>query len=270
MNRSNVDFNIAAHDRIASKYERLHFEIYNPIEQERLLGAIQDARKLLGPGDSPRVALDFGCGSGNLTRKLLATGLNVIASDVSSEFLKLVLAQSDRSRVTPLQLNGSDLREVETSSVDMVATYSVLHHVPDYLKIVHEFVRIVKPGGVIFIDHEKTADYWARRREYSSAYKSMTSLHRRFDKFYRISNYKTWFIRRFMNPRYSPEGDIHVYPDDHIEWNSIDEILVKSGCELVRTEEYLLFRGDFSADRYLELRSKYRDMRLLIAQKPLK
>lgn len=50
----------------------------------------------------------------------------------------------------------------------MVATYSVLHHVPDYLKIVDEFVRVLKPGGVIYIDHEVSPSYWEINDTYQS------------------------------------------------------------------------------------------------------
>jgi 2-polyprenyl-3-methyl-5-hydroxy-6-metoxy-1,4-benzoquinol methylase len=267
MDKSSVVWNIEAHDRIAKKYEAIHFEIYNDVEQARLNQALQEATGLLRTGSTPPIALDYGCGAGNLTRKLVDLGCNVIASDVSNEFLKLVQGKADQSRVTTLQLNGDDLREMDSASVDLVATYSVLHHVPDYLKIVGEFCRIIKPGGIVFIDHEKTADYWLRVSEYSRVYKEMTPVHRRFSKYLRLANYKTWFIRRFIDRRYSPEGDIHVYPDDHINWPAIDETVVNSGFEILRAEEYLLFRGDFDVEKHRRFASDYRDMRLLVARK---
>jgi ubiquinone/menaquinone biosynthesis C-methylase UbiE len=267
MGKSSVVWNIEAHDRIAKKYEAIHYEIYNEVEQRRLNQALQDSIGLLRTESSPPVAMDYGCGAGNLTRKLVGAGCNVIASDVSIEFLKLVQAKSDPSRVTTLQLNGDDLREMPSASVDLVATYSVLHHVPDYLKIVAEFCRIIKPGGIVFIDHEKTADYWLRVSEYSRIYREMTPVHRRFHKYFRLANYKTWFIRRFLNRRYSPEGDIHVYSDDHIDWPAIDKNVVNSGFEILRAEEYLLFRGDFDTEKHRQFAADYRDMRLLVARK---
>ena len=38
------------------------------------------------------------------------------------------------------------------------ATYSVLHHIPDYLEAVRELARVVDVGGVLYIDHELNAD----------------------------------------------------------------------------------------------------------------
>ncbi len=267
MNNPSLDFNVAAHDKFAKDYEALHTEIYNDYEQQRLSAAVKDAVRRLPCSGSTPLVLDFGCGSGNLTRKFVSAGCNVIASDVSTEFLKLVSSVSPMTTVTTLQLNGTDLREMENESIDMVATYSVLHHVPDYLQIVREFSRIVKPGGIIFIDHEKSCNYWTRMAEFRLAYRDMVPFPNRLAKFCRLENYKTWIMRRFFDPRYSPEGDIHVYPDDHIEWPKIDSLLLSNGFSLVRTDEYLLCRGDYSLSKYQANRERLHDMRLLVAQK---
>lgn len=268
MTTPSLEFNVAAHDKIAKKYESLHVEIYNEIEQQRLIEAVNDAVGRLPSRDSAPLVLDFGCGAGNLTKRFVDAGCDVIASDVSSEFLKLVRAQSANANVTTLKLNGQDLRELESESVDIVATYSVLHHIPDYLPIVREFARIVKPGGIIFIDHEKSSTYWSRLNEFRAAYKQMVMFPKQYAKFLRAENYRTWFVRRFVDSRYSPEGDIHVYADDHIEWDQIDALLVSEGFRLVRAEEYLLFRGDYSTAEYRVFSDRLHDTRLLIAQKP--
>lgn len=267
MTKPSLEFNVAAHDKIAKKYESLHVEIYNETEQQRLIEAVNDAVGRLPSSDSAPLVLDFGCGAGNLTKRFVDAGCDVIASDVSSEFLKLVRSQSAGANVTTLRLNGKDLREIESESVDMVATYSVLHHVPDYLSIVREFARVVKPGGIIFIDHERSSSYWARLSEFRAAYKQMVVFPKQYAKLLRPENYRTWFVRRFMDSRYSPEGDIHVYPDDHIEWDKIDGLLLSEGFRLVRAQEYLLFRGDYSPAQYRVFSERLHDMRLLIAQK---
>ena len=51
-------------------------------------------------------------------------------------------------------------------SYDMVATYSVLHHVPDYLRIVEEMARVLKPGGILYLDHEASDSYWEGDKVY--------------------------------------------------------------------------------------------------------
>ena len=152
--------NIAVHDRIARKYESRHGEIFNETEQNRLRSALAAAGQAVRTGANPARAFDFGCGSGNLTSHLLALGLEVTAADVSGGFLNLL--QSRYPQVTTVQMNGRDVSNIPDASFDLVATYSVLHHVPDYLAAVREMARICKPGGVVCIDHEQNERFWDR------------------------------------------------------------------------------------------------------------
>ena len=83
-----IQKNIKLHDKIAKKYEQTHGEIYNDIEQSRL---VQDLKSSFAHLNKDKItALDLGCGAGNLTNHLLDMGCKVIASDVSKGFLNLV------------------------------------------------------------------------------------------------------------------------------------------------------------------------------------
>ena len=155
-----IDRNIAIHDRVARKYDALHGEIFNDIEQNRLAASLARARDLVRSGNPALKAFDFGCGSGNVTRHLLDLGLDVTAADVSQGFLDLVRARYPSERLSTLLMNGRDLSNVGDESHDLIVTYSVLHHIPDYLAAVGELARICKRGGVIMIDHEPTEEYW--------------------------------------------------------------------------------------------------------------
>ena len=97
-------------------------------------------------------ALDIGCGAGNVTQYLVHQGTKVTAADTSENFLKII--DKTFSGVETILLNGNNLEEIPDSSFDIVTTYSVLHHVPDYLKLVEEMCRVLKKGGVLYIDHE--------------------------------------------------------------------------------------------------------------------
>lgn len=129
---SQLEKNIRAHDRIAKKYEKSHGEIYNVIEQNRLRDILANALSEVRTNTAKKIALDFGCGAGNLTKHLSALGLNVFACDVSQGFLDLVASRTYETNVEAVKLNGVDLANIANNSIDMVATYSVLHHVPDY------------------------------------------------------------------------------------------------------------------------------------------
>lgn len=235
-----IERNIAIHDRIARNYDNLHGEIFNDIEQRRLRAALSRASSMIQTDSPMPKALDVGCGSGNLTRHLLDLDLQVLASDISQGFLHLVEHRFSGKPIKTIKLNGSDLSNILSDSYDVVATYSVLHHIPDYLAAIDEMARVCAPGGVIFLDHEATEKFW----ENDPVYKQFKAEALRFDwrKYLNWSNYVAR-IKRLSNPRFAAEGDIHVWPDDHIEWSKIDRLLSEKGFDCVHSEDYLVFNS---------------------------
>ncbi len=265
-----IQFNKIVNDGLSRKYERLHGDIFNAVEQERLRKALQTAAESIRTGAEPPHALDYGCGSGNLTRHMIELGINTVSADISEGFLELIrqnFAQTGLSDV--LAINGKDLSGVADASFDLAATYSVLHHVPDYLSIVAEMCRVVKPGGVIYIDHEVVESYYDRTDEYVEFLRKArpaVNLGRYFKLLTDVRGYRH-IVRRLLNPRYKREGDIHVWPDDHIEWGSIEQLLLSQGCEVVLKEDYLLCKSVYDHSVYNEYKNKCVDERLLIARK---
>ena len=255
-----IDRNIRIHDRVASSYEATHDEIFNPVEQARLRSALERAKAAVATGAERPRALDFGCGSGNLTRHLLELGFEVVAADVSQRFLDLVERRFEGAPLTTCRIDGTGLACVDDSSFDLAAAYSVLHHVPDYLGAVAEMARVVRPGGVLFLDHEHCPAYW----DPDQAYRDFAARARRFDwrKFLVPHNYYGKLCRLLINPKYSNEGDIHVWPDDHIEWDRIAAALATRGCEPVFEQDYLVCRAGYRPEIYGQYRERCADMRV--------
>ena len=265
---SQVANNIRVHDQIAKQYERVHGEIYNDIEQMRLRSSLTRALSFVQTNGESKLALDFGCGAGNLTKHITSLGCDVLACDISQGFLDLVASRQYPASVKTVRLNGSDLSNIPDATVDMVATYSVLHHVPDYLGILAEFVRVLKPGGIVFIDHEASAEVWQPTPERLAFLGAMgNAVGSRWRKYFRPRNYLDWFIWNFVDPRYRPEGDIHVFKDDHIEWDRVAAVLESSGAEIVAEEDYLLFRRGFDESVYERFRHQTADIHLIMAKK---
>lgn len=276
------------HDIVASSYDAAHIEIYNPTEQKRIEQALQYAISQIRTGvKTPRV-LDFGAGTGNLTRHLLNLQADVEAADVSPgslDQLKLKLGGSERLKT--IILNGENLSDIKDDSFDMVATYSVLHHIPDYLKIVDEFVRVIKPGGVIYIDHEASPSYWEINDTYQSYLEELggdfvrnhlcelgitedVSVIGRLSSLLPAASWKR-LIRMFARIVHellpAGEGDIHVYKHDHIEWAGIKSKL-SPRCDILLESEYLVCRERNDIPRVWEKwKDKCADMRLIIARK---
>jgi 2-polyprenyl-3-methyl-5-hydroxy-6-metoxy-1,4-benzoquinol methylase len=265
-----VQSNIAAHERIANKYSSRHGEIYNVIEQERLRHALAAALGLVETRRVPPSVLDFGCGDGNLTRHLVALGCSVTAADVTPSFV--AMASQLGTPVLPvrgLELNGVDLSNIPSNSFDLVATYSVLHHIPDYLHAVKELVRVTAPGGIVFIDHEASQDHWDGNPLLLEFRKAAIQPPTASWYIKRLLSAKWWVkrIRKTLNPRYAEEGDIHVWPDDHIEWQAIRDVLNSMSCEILVDETYLLYQAGYPVQVYESFANTCGDMHMIVARK---
>jgi SAM-dependent methyltransferase len=276
-----VERSVRKYRRASRAYERRHPEIFNDHEQARLAralaAAVGDVRS--GPGRRP-VALDLGCGTGNLTQRLLGADCDVLAADVSPEFLRIVDRRyRGTGRVRTVRLSGVDLRGVDDASVDLVAAYSVLHHVPDYVGLLDEVERVLRPGGVVFVDHEVTEAFWepdgcvaAFRRalhEHALARRGPWNPTRwRWQRFLIPAKY-VHRLRRMLDKTYplGIEGDIHVWAWDHIEWPLLEERLQAIGFELLRRDDYLVYSADYPREVYDEWTGRCADMRLLVARK---
>ena len=275
-----ISANVRGYRRGARTYERIHGEIFNEREQARLHEAL--ARMLREvrsgePGTPPRV-LDFGCGSGNVTQHLLDLGASVLAADVSGSFLRMIERRFEGAPVETAQLNGRDLAGFPNASVDAAVAYSVLHHIPDYLHALHELCRVVRPGGTVLIDHEAAPGEYNGDTELqefrAQVIEHERSQPKRLSRFVDLWHYRTLarhhvtqLRRRLGNPRYWPEGDIHVWPDDHIDWPRVEQALRNGGCELVAQEDYLLYRAGTPDELYERYRGRTADVRTLLARR---
>jgi SAM-dependent methyltransferase len=258
-------------------YDRNHPEIFNSVEQERLGSEL--ARVVAdAPVTRPR-ALDLGAGSGNLTAHLLDLGAEVTAAEVSPHFIE-VLGDRFGGAVRTVRINGVDLTGLADETFHIVALYSVLHHIPDYLGIVNEIARVLAPGGQVYFDHEVTEEYWMpdsgasrlerEAREYRQQRRALWNPDRhRWQRFLVPGRY-LHAIRNKLDPDYMMrrEGDIHVTPEDHIEWPRLVGRVEACGLSVVRTGEYL----NYDASKPLHIWQKYRDagatnMRFLVARR---
>src|SRR6185295_17909048 len=78
---------------------------------------------------------------------------------------------------------------------------------------------------------------------------------------------KTAFMKVFVNRRYEREGDLHVWPDDHIEWSKIEAMLQEGGLAVVRRCDYLLYQPRGGLAIYREYAKSCTDIRYLIVRK---
>jgi ubiquinone/menaquinone biosynthesis C-methylase UbiE len=269
-----VDENIQKYRKIARRYDRKHGEIFNEVEQARLRAGLERAVDIAGTAER---VLDVGSGTGNVTAHLVELARDVTAADVSPELLELLMRRCPQAKT--VQIAGLGLREFDDDSFDVVTAYSVLHHIPDYLGMVDEMVRVTRPGGVVYIDHEWNDNWWDEN-PCIRAFKDALLEHeraqpgfwnpsrRRWQKFLIPGKYWFWFKWRFRQDLiFCDEGDIHIWPHDHVEWDLVEQRLEANGAEVAVREDYLHFQRDYALEVYEQWRERCSDMRLVIASR---
>ncbi|MEI6372284.1 MAG: class I SAM-dependent methyltransferase [Actinomycetes bacterium] len=92
--------------------------------------------------------LEVGAGHGDFTDVLLGAGADVVVTEMSGP---AAVALADRYRLNPRvnvvhDVDGTWLEGI-SSSFDLVACISVLHHIPDYLEFLRTAFVHTNPGG---------------------------------------------------------------------------------------------------------------------------
>ena len=98
--------------------------------------------------------LDFGAGSGWTSRFLTQLGCEVIVLDVSETALKIARELFERQPVIGecpkpqfLQYDGRTI-DLPDGSVERILCFDSFHHAPNPDAVIHEFARILTPGGI--------------------------------------------------------------------------------------------------------------------------
>jgi ubiquinone/menaquinone biosynthesis C-methylase UbiE len=114
--------------------------------------------------------LDWGCGCGTMLNyfhmKFNTTGIGL---DITESAVRHARAHS-QPRQLFCYMDGSNLRMFPAESFDAIVSWATLYHIRRTLvqcDVVHQFVRILKPGSVAYVGHlrtEKTQEYWKKNK----------------------------------------------------------------------------------------------------------
>ncbi len=164
-------------------------------------------RKVLADaiGDTgPLEVLDAGCGPAVLTRLLLGLGHSVTAIDVSEAMLELARTSVEPgSKVNFHQASAEEL-PFEDESFDLVINRYVVWTLPDPVRAIREWRRVLKPGGrVCIIDGNWYYNYYHSpiRRAWNELTHLIYKVRSGFDKGQKLAtNYakelpSTWVLR---------------------------------------------------------------------------
>ena len=145
--------------------------------QMRVLTQVRDYLLKRAGLEEGKVLLDVGAGEGLIgfgALQLVGTTGRVVFSDISEALLEFDRSAAEQmgviDRCSFVKAAAEDLSAIESESVDVVTTRSVLIFVDDKPKAFREFFRVLKPGGraALFepIDDlrmSEFSEYWRRR-----------------------------------------------------------------------------------------------------------
>lgn len=156
----------------ASEYDLMNHEEVNRRFVADWGAACQQTRMAL---DRPLLMLDVGTGTARIPIALCQrySHVTITAIDLADEMLKLARINIDRaklsSRITLQRVDGKQL-PFSDGAFDSVVTNTILHHIPEPLVCLREMVRVLAPGGLLFVRD-------LMRPESESAVESLVNLH---------------------------------------------------------------------------------------------
>ncbi len=177
--------------------------------------------------DAPRdTALDFGCGVGRLTQALGSYYAHTTGVDVARGMIDLARRHAGSlPSVTFTHNPHDDLRQFADASFDLVFSLITLQHIPAELGLnyVREFVRIARPGAVLYFQIPTVARQGPAEIKRWSLYPPTM--------FKRI---KRWTLRWFrLKTGLGDEMHMHPVPEP-----TVRAMLTAAGAQLVTTLEH--------------------------------
>jgi SAM-dependent methyltransferase len=152
------DVNTRYHDAAADEYDHKWGIDFHEIGRGQVLGKLRKGLGARAAGPFAR-ALEIGAGTGYFSLNLMQAGVVERATclDISPGMLATLdrnaAALGLRDRVETIATDAEHL-PFEDESFDLVLGHAVLHHLPDLDQAFREFMRVLRPGGVLFFAGE--------------------------------------------------------------------------------------------------------------------
>lgn len=119
------------------------------------LGTVVDAVVARAGKTAGAVAVDLGCGSGQVTFPLARSCSHVLAVDIDTNAIEMLVARAGREGVDNIQAVAQPVEtlDLEPESVDLIVSNYALHHLRDADKqsLIERTLVWLRPGGRLVI-----------------------------------------------------------------------------------------------------------------------
>jgi 2-polyprenyl-3-methyl-5-hydroxy-6-metoxy-1,4-benzoquinol methylase len=142
------------------KAGKLQQEEYNGIQEMAAYGLHRGVFNMLKPYLKPGMkVLDFGCGKGAFSQRLIDAGMTVHACDIDTDQIMAKV-----SKKIKLDLNGSDITQIITEKYDVVIAMEIIEHLQNPWKYMDDCIKILNPGGLIVFSTPNVSNFVSRMR----------------------------------------------------------------------------------------------------------
>lgn len=122
----------------------------------RVAEAIQQAIPL---ADTMQI-LEYGCGTGMISRALSPQVKKITAVDTSPRMLEVLRQKAGEEKIENIETRVHDLtrKPLPNNEFDLVISSMTLHHIPDIDALLQRFFATLKPGGYLAVADLVTED----------------------------------------------------------------------------------------------------------------
>jgi len=146
-------------ERVAAYYTRYYRDTlgipgWRDIVDVRLDDAVYERQRLaqleraIGRGVRGSRLLNVGCGAGGFSACATAAGADVCSIDASAEAVELTVERLPRH---PVAVAVAEALPLAAAAFDVVYCFSTLEHVDDRGRAVREMLRVLRPGGALYM-----------------------------------------------------------------------------------------------------------------------
>jgi len=100
-----------------------------------------------------KAVLDMGCGDGGISIGLAERGAKVVGIDYDSNSIGLARRKAEEHNIAvDFFVNDAEGTELANNSFDVIVCNAVIEHVFHPERLAGEIARLLKPGGILFLD----------------------------------------------------------------------------------------------------------------------
>jgi SAM-dependent methyltransferase len=130
------------------------YDTYEGLFFPYLFGRIRDliVNRFIPALPANACVLDVGCGTGQQTREFLSAGLDVTGIDISAGLVRVANKKLAAGVCMVSDACNLPFRDGAFDAVSCAG--STINHIPDYQCFFDEIGRVLKPGGIVFLESD--------------------------------------------------------------------------------------------------------------------